>query len=209
MFSPKIFVHFLIIVLTITDRQRLIYGLEETTDALVITTVRNDEIAVTTIATNSEKDEVTKKEITTSTTETISTKDEKTEENKVEEEEDATDDEPDPWADIEDDEGVVPKGGSSANFDIVDTMRSIRENNLDVPFNQTTANLNETFDKVIKAWEVIETYYLPQRQTWEKLLGLVTGLDVDVSPECFSSYFQGVSAFRNYAAWAYRCEQCF
>lgn len=231
MFSTKTFASFLVLTLTIAlhqqqqQRHSVVLGLEveggeAVTEApatsIITTTVASENVvAVTTMATTTASiatsDDEEKAMVTDSSNETIAIEEvEKkvVEENneEEEEEEETSDDGPDPWADIEDDEGTVPGASGAANFDIVDTMRSIRDNNIDVPFNRTSANLNETFDKVIKAWEVIDTYYLPQRKTWEKLLGLVTGLDVDVSPECFSSYFQGVSAFRTYTMWAYRCK---
>lgn len=121
--------------------------------------------------------------------------------NNNEEEETEAEDEDDPWADVEDEDDP-----SSPKTNIVDQMRALQEKDLTYPYKLTTSHLNETIDKVINAWNIIDQYYLPSRETWEKLLGLVTGLDVNVQPECFASYFQGVSGFRSYQAWAYRCK---
>ncbi|KAJ6224273.1 hypothetical protein RDWZM_002818 [Blomia tropicalis] len=102
----------------------------------------------------------------------------------------------DPWGE-EDDE----KGGT---VNIVDQMRELREPEKTIPIERFTKNLNDTFERMAHAYGIIDQYYLPSKATWEKLLGLVTGLDVQVSPECFSSYFSGVSGFRGYKTWAYR-----
>lgn len=106
------------------------------------------------------------------------------------------DDGSDPWGDGDDGENKV---------NIVDQMRDLREKDADITISRNVSHLNETFDRLRHAWGIIDQYYLPEKETWEKLLGLVTALNVQVSPECFSSYFSGVSGFRNYAPWAYRC----
>lgn len=107
------------------------------------------------------------------------------------------DDGSDPWGDGDD--------GESSKINIVDQMRELREKDAYITVSRNVSHLNETFDRLRHAWGIIDQYYLPEKETWEKLLGLVTALNVQVSPECFSSYFSGVSGFRNYAPWAYRC----
>lgn len=89
---------------------------------------------------------------------------------------------------------------------IVDQMRELREQGLQVPFEQRTTHINNTFDRLNGAWNVIDQYYLPSRETWVRLLGLVNSLNVPVSPECVASYYQGVGGFTNYDTWAYRCK---
>ncbi|KAI7685874.1 hypothetical protein SSS_06002 [Sarcoptes scabiei] len=135
------------------------------------------------------------------TTVSLPTKNDKVEEEEEEAEESESsnneDDEDDPWADVEDDDN--PKSSN-----VVDRMRQLREESLSVPYSLTTSHLNETISRVIDAYHIIDTHFLPTRETWEKLLGLVTSLDVSVQPECFASYFQGVSGFRGYQTWAYR-----
>lgn len=111
-------------------------------------------------------------------------------------------DEDDPWADVDDDDETMLKSGK---LNIVDQMRQLREQGRYIPYELTTNHMNETISRVVSAYEILDQYYLPSRETWEKLLGLVTGLDVTVQPECFASYFQGVSGFRGYETWAYRC----
>ncbi|XP_046909814.2 uncharacterized protein LOC124491224 isoform X3 [Dermatophagoides farinae] len=110
-------------------------------------------------------------------------------------------DEDDPWADVDDDDETMLKSGK---LNIVDQMRQLREQGRYIPYELTTNHMNETISRVVSAYEILDQYYLPSRETWEKLLGLVTGLDVTVQPECFASYFQGVSGFRGYETWAYR-----
>lgn len=117
------------------------------------------------------------------------------------------------WASDDDDsdDGESGGGSGSANdrqqsLDIVDTMRALREENLDASYSLHSNSLNDTLDKVSRAMALVDAHFLPSKKIWEKTLGLVTGLDVVVSPECFSSYFQGVTAFRSYSLWAYRCE---
>ena len=108
----------------------------------------------------------------------------------------------DPWADVDDDDETILKSGK---LNIVDQMRQLREEGRYIPYEIETDHMNETIKRVVAAYEIIDQFYLPSRETWEKLLGLVTGLDVTVQPECFASYFQGVSGFRGYETWAYRC----
>lgn len=124
-----------------------------------------------------------------------------TEAKEPEEDEDSDTDDggSDPWGESEDEGGV----------NIVDQMRELREKDQFQSVVRNVTHLNDTFNRVRDAWEIIDNYYLPSKQTWEKLLGLVTGLNVQVSPECFSSYFSGVSGFRTYAPWSYRCEFAF
>lgn len=155
-----------------------------------VTSPNYESIISTTVGSNS----VTNSESNNDETSSSST------DNNNEEEEPESDDEDDPWADVEDEDDP-----SSPKTNIVDQMRALQEKDLTYPYKLTTSHLNETIDKVINAWNIIDQYYLPSRETWEKLLGLVTGLDVNVQPECFASYFQGVSGFRSYQAWAYRC----
>lgn len=116
----------------------------------------------------------------------------KPEEKPEEAEEPDDDSDSDPWAD--DDEK-----------NIVDQMRELREKDENFPITRNVSHLNETFDRMRNAWEIIDQYYLPKKETWDKLMGLVTGLDLNVSPECVSSYFKGTAGFTNYEPWAYRC----
>lgn len=108
----------------------------------------------------------------------------------------------DSWGDDSDDEK-----------NIVDQMRTLREKDQFIKVTRNVSHLNETFDRMRAAWEIIDNYYLPEKQTWEKLFGLVTSLKLNLTTECFASYFSGVSGFRSYAPWAYRCmsfkQKCF
>ena len=129
---------------------------------------------------------------------TTETSDRSTNTSEPEEDENLEDTGDDPWGDVDDD--------SSSSANIVDQMRAIREKDPNALIIRNVSHLNDTFDHIQHAWGIIDQYYLPEKTTWEKLLGLVTSLNVDVSPECFSSYFSGVSGFRTYAPWAYRCK---
>lgn len=172
---------------------------DKTEDILTTTTaLSNDDLQMENSSPSRSSRQAPSTTIPTTTDEMNPSSSSKPDDHEEEEEEDGDD----PWADVDDDDETILKSGK---LNIVDQMRQLRDQGRYVPYELQTDHMNETIKRVVSAYEILDQFYLPSRETWEKLLGLVTGLDVTVQPECFASYFQGVSGFRGYETWAYRC----